>query len=436
VRDTLLLLATALIFGYAVFSYGAVMPRDQDYCMMALTPVAGLVWLTGRKASEQPGDDRITLWMLGLLLGFVALQVVPLPLALIRLLSPARAQLVDALAPVAPGIRSATLSVAPAATLAGLARLQAVALMYFVIRELGSRFSKRPWVVALPVIAVAVAESALGLVQSFGHVDVAATGTYVNRNHFACLLEMALPLALMLTFTALIRRRGSYVLRVCLSMGASGFILLGLLYSTSRMALVITCVSVAVLSVLAGLRGPGRALTLAGLAALLVLIIPTGLIERMSGSGPEPDGRAQIWRETGRLIADYPIFGCGFGAYSSAIGKYRRSMPVYLVDYAHNDYLQALAELGATGAIPLFGLGGLMLARAFRRAGQKRGASASNTSGLNTLAIGCAVSLLAIGLHGFVDFNFYIPANLLLAGWIAGMASALSAVNSREGRPA
>jgi O-antigen ligase len=111
-------------------------------------------------------------------------------------------------------------------------------------------------------------------------------------------------------------------------------------------------------------------------------------------------------------------------------------MPVYLVDYAHNDYLQALAELGVPGAIPLFGLGGLMLARAFRRAGQKRGASASNTSGLNTLAIGCAVSLLAIGLHGFVDFNFYIPANLLLAGWIAGMASALSAVNSREGRPA
>ena len=34
--------------------------------------------------------------------------------------------------------------------------------------------------------------------------------------------------------------------------------------------------------------------------------------------------------------------------------------------------------------------------------------------GQHPLAFGCAASVLSLALHGFVDFNFHIPANMLL----------------------
>ena len=57
----------------------------------------------------------------------------------------------------------------------------------------------------------------------------------------------------------------------------------------------------------------------------------------------------QVWADTLKLIAAYPVFGCGAGAYAFALPKYQTATPFLTVDFAHNDYLQAIAELGVAG---------------------------------------------------------------------------------------
>src|ERR1017187_6609031 len=73
------------------------------------------------------------------------------------------------------------------------------------------------------------------------------------------------------------------------------------------------------------------------------------LIMRFSDSTKED--RPEVWRETRRLIAAYPWFGCGLGGYESAFYPFKASNPAYYQEYAHNDYLQYLAEMGVVGSI-------------------------------------------------------------------------------------
>ena len=63
------------------------------------------------------------------------MQLVPLPLCFLKILSPARASITESLAPVLPGIEWAPLSVLPSATLAHLLRLSAYALVFLLVRE-------------------------------------------------------------------------------------------------------------------------------------------------------------------------------------------------------------------------------------------------------------------------------------------------------------
>ena len=62
------------------------------------------------------------------------------------------------------------------------------------------------------------------------------------------------------------------------------------------------------------------------------------------------------------MIKDRPVFGHGPGSYRWLAEEYRRHMKFvnHLAEYAHNDYLQTLAEYGWVGtlllAVPLLWL--------------------------------------------------------------------------------
>lgn len=88
-------------------------------------------------------------------------------------------------------------------------------------------------------------------------------------------------------------------------------------------------------------------------------------------------------------------------------------------DFAHNDYLQLLAELGVLGFL-------IVAAGAFwitRRA--VRGAVGLQDPEKRYFALACAGALAAILLHSTVDFNLYVPANAMVLLWIAGMTAGL-----------
>ena len=89
------------------------------------------------------------------------------------------------------------------------------------------------------------------------------------------------------------------------------------------------------------------------------------------------------------------------------------------VEFAHNDYLQMVAEIGFVGFAILLVLGVVVVGKALAASSQPVGAEE------RYLGIACVGSLTAIALHSFVDFNLYIPANALLFVWIAGTTEAL-----------
>ena len=87
------------------------------------------------------------------------------------------------------------------------------------------------------------------------------------------------------------------------------------------------------------------------------------------------------------------------------------------MEFAHNDYLQYLAELGFVGfAIVMTAIVGVLIPVV-------KGIVRSEDENRRLLLVGCAGSFLAIGLHSLVDFNLYIPANGMILAWIAGVAS-------------
>jgi O-antigen ligase len=431
--------------GFAAFSAGGVTEPAWGICMVGICAVSLLISIPTRRGNPAPPLGRLLNVVLILLPCYVALQLLPLPLAWLKTVSPARAELQDALLRFGLGAPTAPISAAPSLTLAHLLRLLSYICFFLIARALAARFPKSLWLTSLPVVLPGSAEAALGLWQYF-HGASSATGTYVNPNHYSCFLQMALPFSLALAIIAIRRRRGTDTLSLpriflgCLLAGCAALISLGALYSLSRMGVAGLVASLLVLISLAEARALSRRLrgTLAATAALTLagfvyVSAPSALLERLAGPGHgDPltaDARLQIWKDTLRMAADYRYLGSGLGTFASVFQKYSQAPSLLLIDFAHNDYLQLLAELGLIG-FTLTAVGGLaVLARVVRAA------LTGPTTATRLLAAAGAASLVAIMLDSSVDFDFYIPANALLAAWIAGIGTTVGAsINDRDRR--
>src|SRR5947208_8937430 len=116
------LVALSLIFAYAVFASGGIMPSDWNRCLVALGLLALVYFRFTKKDDLAPPLQSRLMWPSVLLVAYVAFQLVPLPLWLLRAVSPARAALVQMLNPIMPWTSYAPISVFPSATLAHLLR--------------------------------------------------------------------------------------------------------------------------------------------------------------------------------------------------------------------------------------------------------------------------------------------------------------------------
>jgi O-antigen ligase len=414
-RNRVLLGLIAALLGYVCFAHGGVTSPEWSGAMIATLLCALFLWFPYRSSCFAPSPHPVLLTALLLGVAFIGLQLLPLPPVLLATLDPTRAEIAAGLNGLHPGESRAwvPLSVAPALTFAHLQRVLTYLLIFLMARELGWRMPNGQWRLANPVIVVGTLEAALGIAQ---HLTGAprATGTWVNPNHYADALHMALPLTALLAVRAL-RRNPTQRVKACLLILSSAAMLLGSLFSLSRMGLATILIC--------GLLATGLTLRrsrIAGLipAAVLVcalIVVPGPLLDRFGGPNGEntvdSDLRSQLWHEAAHLAQAYPLFGCGLGTYGSAIQKYRASAPLGLVEHAHNDYLETWAELGALGSAPWALSAGWIFFATWRKR--------------RLLAAACALSLTAIALDSLVDFNVYIPANMMIAAWIAGTGSSL-----------
>ena len=413
--------------------------------LAVLISLVSCLCLSVRSRRTRDSGQTPELIILGLLLLWMLFQLAPLPSTLVAILSPNRWNSALA-ARIATGVNLKAwlpLSVAPAATLEQLLNVLPAMAIFVGAREMGRWWGgKGPWIAVAPVIAVALLESLLGLSQ-FYSVHAASTdnqpisGSYVNRNHFAGLLELALPLTIMWAVAiwnnaskprrndtpalAAIRTSGLLVIAAC--------ILAAVVISLSRGGFIASLMAIGIVS-LGWLLKRRRPLGWTGsrwfwllpmlLPVVVFVFLSTNAMVLRFAEAPglgevTTDGRVQIWKETIRLIGAYKWTGTGLGAYEYGLYPFKKFGPDLTVNFAHNDYLQIFAELGLVG-------GGLVAVLAGWIFWKPLSVLLQRDSKHWALALGLLGSFVAIGLHSIVDFNLYIPANALAVAWLAGIA--------------
>ena len=425
-----------LILAWAAFRYGGVVVQDWKPCLLGICAIAGVFWVVHRPLRLTVRPRAVPLLAAGFL-GVAVFQLVPLPVEWLEAISPRRAEIHRAVARVDARAKP-VLSATPAATLEHMLTIAGLLLVFEMVREAGGGFGA-----AAPLILIGTLEGVLGVVQ--WQTTGVVNGTYVNRNHYAGLLELCLPFALMWG-VAVVKRGGKRhespvrpAVLACLSFGAACVMLLAVVLSLSRMGF---------LAVLAGLLAMGLALVAGvvsrrtrwglGVGALALAVcgfvfLPTdaliGRFAALAATGEiTADTRAQIWAESLAMVQDYPLLGCGLGSYESCFHKYKTVAPMQTVNFAHNDYLQLLAETGVIGFSIFLLLGMLTFLSALRQSIAARGGDN------RYLAAACLGALTSIGLHSFVDFNLYVAANTMVLAWIAGMVFAREEYPGAEGR--
>lgn len=427
-------------FAAAVLLKGGVYPHQWEWSALGIS-LAAAVFVLSRSEHEPSLGNSWGLILLPALFVWMVLQLVPLPPALLRLLSPLRWDAVAAAREATLQAKDswAALSLAPGATLARLLDVIPAMAAFVAAREMGWQWRDRMWIAVAPVIGVASIESLLGLLQ-FRFLRMAAgapgpvTGTYVNRNHFSGLLEMAFPLAVMAALAAwrkgAWRRQGSPVspaLATGALAGAAACLLMGIILSQSRAGFISTLMAVGFMMLMFGLSpGPTASrrirrfrwgVLIAAPLLILVFLTTPQLILRFADADVSKDGRMEIWQNTLPLVSAYKWTGTGLGAYERGLYRYKTVAPAKTIDFAHNDYLQILAELGIVGAALAGALGLWIFLQPLRTV--MRGRGSPNWP----LAVGLLAALLTLGVHSLADFNLYIPANALAFAWLSGVAA-------------
>jgi O-antigen ligase len=128
------------------------------------------------------------------------------------------------------------------------------------------------------------------------------------------------------------------------------------------------------------------------------------------------------------MVGHFPLLGAGLNAFATAFPRYQTLWPGVWFGEAHNEYLQALLDMGLVGAA----LAGVLFVTLFR------GALAAALRG--PLDAGLFGSLVGAAVHATVDFNWQIPANaatfVALAGLTLRRAASASAEDSLPGAAA
>jgi putative inorganic carbon (hco3(-)) transporter len=333
-------------------------------------------------------------------------------------------------------------------------------LAVFYVALFVSRRAESLRVLVLGLVALGLFEALYGLVQYtsgwqqiFSYKKVfyvaQATGTYINPNHFAGLLEMIVPLPLALALERLERlERGSHSRARYRASGSEGvavlvfflfsalLLLAAILFSRSRAGLVCASVTLVALAawVKVGWQRSTAALATAWvLAGSLVFGLWLGLgpvVSRYKELGRDSQGRIGVWRDTLALVRMRPVLGWGPGTFPDAFPQVQSVLLNRMVDHAHNDYLEFAAEWGTLGAVLLFGTVLWVLARAAYSCLHLR------HRGNRFVHLGCCAGAGALLLHSTVDFNLQIPANALVFAALLGIAyAAVYRVAGNTGAP-
>lgn len=237
-------------------------------------------------------------------------------------------------------------------------------------------------------------------------------GPYVNRNHFAGFVELIVPTGVAMLVLRAIRRDllPLTVLFTLLPVGA-------LFLAASRGGIASLVVEVGLLGVLVwAWRREPKSLVAGALVVVLGVALVAWLgigraMERFSQFEKlevSEGRRIAMSKDTWHILLDHPLTGTGLGTLVSVYPRYETFYDGKLVNHAHNDYVELLADTGVIGG--MICLGFLILLARSALANLK----ASGSSADSAIHLGALVACAGLLFHSFMDFNLHVPSNTLL----------------------
>lgn len=452
---------------WGVLAFGAVYP-------WAYTPLAVLCGLTGvisllvllPRAETGPLALSLTL-----VAAAIALQLLPVPVSTLQRISPAtdrffrshdfayaRRQGPDEGADAAPiaGRSARALSISPRDTAVGLGIFVALAIFLFGTVRLLSTVGIAELVPRIVFVGVVVA--LFGIVQYalLGNSEqtpikiygfwkpqfrAMSFGPFVNRNHFAGWMLMALPLALGSACAAAasapeaVKNWRDYfrwlsspnAAGTVLGLGAAVVMALAIMLSESRSGMAGLGVGAALFGwmVLRRLKSTA-ARTVASIVFVVSLLAIGGwagadmLARRFSSVGTDfssVGGRRAAWADSVRIVNDFPLTGTGFNTFGTAMLQYQSAEgPLHFFE-AHNDYLQLAAEGGLLVTLPI-----VVAIFLFVRNVRRRFEEAPHSGKTYWLRVACVIGLVSIALQSVVEFSLQMPGNAALFAVLAAAA--------------
>ena len=275
------------------------------------------------------------------------------------------------------------------------------AILFLAIQLFGSAERRQTFRTALTVYAlvlavVSVFQYFLGngrIYWLFPTVEPAGLGPFLNRDHYASFIALALPVAIV-ELTRKPRQAWFYALTAAVLYASA-------VAGASRAGFVLLTFEVVVLAFILAL--PARALL-----ALVGLIVAFGFVvgwdtlyQRLQAPDPYA-GRREVAASSVAMIRAEPVRGFGLGTWTTVYPAYAQKDFGVFINAAHNDWLQWAGDGGAPVAASLLVLF-LVSCALVRRA---------------PWALGVPV----VFLHGLIDFPMqgrYLPAALFLILGIA-----------------
>lgn len=413
------LIAVAVVTGGG----GSPAPVAEALVELAALVIAAVAIARGLRPVGFEPVDRTSALLVGAIVAFPLVQLVPLPLALWQAL-PGRGGVVAAME--AGGEARAWLPwslLRDGGIAASLALVPAL-----VLALLTAPLPLRRRVDLIAALAgVGMVAAVVGLVQFVGGPDRAlafyrgghegwATGFFANRNAQADLIAITL-LAVILLAERFRDRIASGTVRIGL-VGALLLLLIGGVATGSRMGMAVLAIPVALAVAMAGRRAPGAAIALVAGAALLLL--GGTALDRVTARVHDAGNRTEIWGDSLLVARQVAPVGAGMGSFQPLYAAAERLDHVQptIANRAHNDYL----ELAIEGGVPALALLAAALVLVARRA---RAGWRDADPDRRLLARFAALTTLILAVHSTVDYPLRNLALLSVAGLaLGGLASA------------
>ena len=391
-----------------------------------------------------------------LLIGWMLVQLVPLPLAALKMLSPHGYQAYEPVYGLLAEQRLMPLSVYPKGTVLEAIRLLAYALFYLLTVQLltsGSHLKKAVEFCCWLALAIGI----LALLQKFTSPDKLfwfrpsstgqSMGPWVNRSQYSGYVELLAPLmlALAIYFRPAVASDEPWRKRVVAFFSKEegvnrhllfsfGVLLLAasVFVSLCRGGIIAVTLSIFCFFLLLAYkeRRYSRLVSVAFFSLLILIVSWFGwqpVVDRFdqifTGSGEFAVDRLLVWKDSWKIFRDFWLTGSGFGSFIAVFPLYRTVPGEAIFDHAHNDYLELLTDGGIIGFLLAAWFVVAIFAHGLKMLRRRRDRYAI------LLNVGALSGILGLLIHLLTDFNMHNGAVGLYFFFLCGVA--VSAGNTR-----